>query len=118
MQPMPLHPDAVALNLQPRQRRRVYLWLAEAPAGRSVKHLLGELDIAEPELRETLRNLAAAGLAGRIRGAGRAVPLEGGEPKTPGAAEFSDMPRAASCPACTGRRWRPPSVVIASRECQ
>jgi hypothetical protein len=95
MQPMPLHPDAAALNLQPRQRRRVYLWLAEAPAGRSVKHLLGELDIAEPELRETLRKLDTAGLARRIKGAWMAVPLEAAEPKIPIAAEVSDMPRAA-----------------------
>ena len=93
---MPLHPDAAALNLQPRQRRRVYMWLAEAPAGRSVKHLLGELDIAEPELRETLRKLDAAGLARRIKGAWMAVPLEGAEPKIPVAAEVADMPRAAS----------------------
>jgi predicted ArsR family transcriptional regulator len=93
---MPLHPDAAALNLQPRQRRRVYMRLAEAPAGRSVKHLLGELDIAEPELRETLRKLDAAGLARRIKGAWMAVALEDAEPKIPVAAEVSDMPRPAS----------------------
>jgi len=72
------------------------MWLAEARAGRSVKHLLGELDIAEPELRETLRKLDAAGLARRIKGAWIAVPLEGAEPKIPVAAEVSDTPRAAS----------------------
>jgi DNA-binding transcriptional ArsR family regulator len=93
---MPLHPDAAALNLQPRQRRRVYMWLAEAPAGRSVKHLLGELDIAEPELRETLRKLDAAGLARRSKGTWMAVALEDAEPKIPVAAEVSGMPRAAS----------------------
>ena len=80
---MPPRPDAATLNLQPRQRRRVYMWLAEAPAGRSVNHLLGELDIAEPELRETLRKLDAAGLARRIKGAWTAVPLNVGEPKSP-----------------------------------
>jgi hypothetical protein len=93
---MPSTPDAAVLNLQPRQRRRVYTWLAEAPAGRSVKHLLGELDIAEPDLRETLRKLDAAGLARRVKGTWMAVPLEGAEPKIPVAAEVSDMPRAAS----------------------
>ena len=93
---MPLTPDAATLNLQPRQRRRVYLWLAEAPAARSVKHLLGELDIAEPELRETLRKLDAAGLARRVKGTWMAVPLEGADPKIPVASEVSDMPRAAS----------------------
>ena len=93
---MPPRPDAARLNLQPRQRRRVYMWLAEAPAGRSVKHLLGELDIDELELRETLRKLDAAGLARRVKGAWMAVPLEGAEPEIPVAAEVSDMPRVAS----------------------
>ena len=93
---MPPTPDAAALNRQPRQRRRVYMLLAEAPAGRSVKHLLGERDLAEPELREALRKLDAAGLARRIKGAWTAIPLEGAEPKIPVAAEVSDEPRAAS----------------------
>jgi hypothetical protein len=92
---MPLTPDAATLNIQPRQRRRVYLWLAEAPAARSVKHLLGELDIAEPELRETLRKLDAAGLARRIKGAWMAVPLEGATPNIPVAAERSNVPHGA-----------------------
>jgi hypothetical protein len=93
---MPPRPDAATLNLQPRQRRNVYLWLAEAaPAGRSVKHLLGELHIAEPELRETLRKLDAAGLARRIKGTWTAVPLEGSDPGIPVASEASDMPRAS-----------------------
>ena len=39
------------------------MWLAAEPEGRSVKRLLEELDIPEPELRETLRKLNAAGLA-------------------------------------------------------
>ena len=80
---MPLRATAVTLNLQPRQRRSVYMWLADAPDGSSVKHLLGELNIAEPELRETLRKLDAAGLARRIKGTWMAVPLEGSEPTTP-----------------------------------
>jgi hypothetical protein len=96
MHPMPPTPDAVTLNLQPRQRRRVYMWLAEAPAGRSLKQLLAELDIAEPDLRETLRKLDVAGLARRIKGTWTAVPLEDAEPKIPVAADVSDMPRAAS----------------------
>jgi hypothetical protein len=84
--------DAATLNRQPRQRRRVYMWLAEAPAGRSVKHLLGELEIAEPELRETLRKLDAAGLARRVKGTWMAVPLEGADPQIPVAAsEVSDI---------------------------
>jgi hypothetical protein len=69
-------PDAAALNVQPRQRRIVYEDLAKVPAGRSVKDLLGEVDIPERDLRETLRKLDAAGLAQRIKGVWRAVPLE------------------------------------------
>lgn len=84
---MPPRADAATLNLQPRQRRSVYMWLADAPDGRSVKHLLGELDVPEPELRETLRKLDAAGLARRIKGTWMAVPLEGAEPKVPVASD-------------------------------
>jgi predicted ArsR family transcriptional regulator len=69
--------DAATLNVQPRQRRSVYMWLAEAPTGRSVKDLLAELDIPEPELRETLRKLDAAGLVQRTKGTWRAIPLDG-----------------------------------------
>jgi DNA-binding Lrp family transcriptional regulator len=69
--------DATTLNVQPRQRRRVYEWLAADPEGRSVKRLLDELDIPEPELRETLRKLNAAGLARRTKATWVAVPLEG-----------------------------------------
>ena len=32
---MPLRANAATLNLQPRQRRSVYMWLAEEPSGRS-----------------------------------------------------------------------------------
>jgi len=68
--------DAATLNIQPRQRRDVYTWLAGAEAGRSVKHLLTDLDIPEAELRETLRKLEAAGLAQRTRATWTAVPLQ------------------------------------------
>jgi predicted ArsR family transcriptional regulator len=68
--------DAATLNVQPRQRRDVYKYLAGVEAGRSVKHLLDDLDIPEAELRETLRKLEAAGLAQRTRAAWTAVPLE------------------------------------------
>jgi hypothetical protein len=84
---MPLRADAATLNIQPRQRRSVYRWLAEEPEGRSVKHLLGERDIDEPELRETLRKLDAAGLARRVRGTWMAVPLEDSDPKIPVASD-------------------------------
>ena len=70
---------AATLNVQPRQRRSVYMWLAAAPGGRSVKVLLEELDIPEVELRETLRKLDAAGLARRVKGTWVAVPLEGSD---------------------------------------
>ena len=69
--------DAATLNVQPRQRRYVYTWLAGVDSGRSVKHLLDDLDIPEAELRETLRKLEAAGLARRTRATWMAVPLEG-----------------------------------------
>ena len=72
--------DAATLNVQPRQRRTVYLCLAAAPDGRTVKHLLDDLDITEQDLRETLRKLDAAGLAQRHRATWTAVPLEASEP--------------------------------------
>ena len=67
---------SVALNVQPRQRRTVYEGLAKAPAGRSVKDLLGEFDISESDMRETLRKLDAAGLAQRVKGVWTAVSVE------------------------------------------
>jgi hypothetical protein len=57
------------------------MWLAGSPTGRSVKDMLDELDIPEVELRETLRKLAAAGLARRTRAVWVAVPLEGSDPE-------------------------------------
>ena len=74
--------DAATLNVQPRQRRYVYTWLAGAETGRSVKHLLDDLDIPEIQLRETLRKLEAAGLARRSRATWMAVPLEDAHPET------------------------------------
>ena len=68
--------DSAALNVQPRQRRQVYEGLAQVPDGCSVKDLLRDMDIPEPDLRETLRKLDDAGLAQRIKGTWRAVPLE------------------------------------------
>ena len=84
---MPLRADAATLNIQPRQRRSVYMWLAEESEGRSVKHLLDERDINELELRETLRKLDAAGLARRVKGTWMAVPLEDSDPKIPVASD-------------------------------
>jgi hypothetical protein len=69
-------PDSSALNVQPRQRRQVYEGLARAPAGRSVKELLSDFDMHESDLRESLGKLDSAGLAERIKGTWRAVPLE------------------------------------------
>jgi hypothetical protein len=69
-------PDSAALNVQPQQRRQVYERLSKAPDGRSVKELLSDLDMGESDLRESLRKLDSAGLAQRIKGGWRAVPLE------------------------------------------
>jgi DNA-binding GntR family transcriptional regulator len=80
---MASQPDLAALNVQPRQRRRIYEGLAKVPAGLSVKDLLREFDVPESDLRETLRKLDAAGLAQRIRGTWRAVPLEDAEQAEP-----------------------------------
>jgi hypothetical protein len=84
--------DPATLNVQPRQRRTVYLRLAEAPDGRSVKHLLDELDIPEPELRETLRKLDAAGLARRTKGLWTAVPLETADEEVRAPSSATDGP--------------------------
>jgi hypothetical protein len=71
--------NSATLNVQPRQRRVVYEGLAKMPEGRSVKDLLGDFEIPESELRETLRKLDEAGLARRMRGTWSAVPLESAE---------------------------------------
>ena len=72
--------DAAALNAQPRLRRTVYAGLASAPTGLSVKSLLEELDMPEPDVRQSLRKLDAAGLARRTKATWFAVPLD--EPHT------------------------------------
>jgi DNA-binding transcriptional ArsR family regulator len=77
---MPPRADSATLNVQPRQRRDVYERLAAVPDGISVKDLLRRFDIPESELRETLRRLDAAGLARRLKGTWRAVPLDTVEP--------------------------------------
>jgi hypothetical protein len=71
--------DSATLNVQPRLRRVVYESLAKLPEGRSVKDLLGDSGMPETELRETLRKLDEAGLARRVKGTWRAVPLETAE---------------------------------------
>jgi hypothetical protein len=76
--------DTATLNVQPRQRRQVYEELAKVPEGRSVKELLLERNIPETDLRETLRKLDAAGLAQRIKGTWRAIPLEAAQPNVQG----------------------------------
>ena len=73
--------DSSTLNIQPRQRRMVYEDLAKEPSGRSVKDLLRDGDIPEVDLRETLRKLDSAGLARRIKGTWRAIPLQGADPR-------------------------------------
>jgi predicted transcriptional regulator len=77
---MAQHADSSTLNVQPRQRRMVYEDLAKEPAGRSVKELLRHGDIPESDLRETLRKLDSAGLAQRVKGTWRAIPLEEADP--------------------------------------
>ena len=74
---MPPRVDPALLNVQPRQRREVYERLSALSEGRSVKELLDDLSISEPELRETLRKLDEAGLARREKARWSAVPLEG-----------------------------------------
>jgi predicted ArsR family transcriptional regulator len=73
---MPPRADSATLNVQPRQRRAVYVALARQPAGRSVRELLDDCQIPESELRETLRKLDRAGLARRSNRTWEAIPLE------------------------------------------
>ena len=72
--------DASTLNVQPRQRRMIYEALASEPAGLSVKDLLRDGDIPESDLRETLRKLDSAGLAERVKGTWRAIPIQAAVP--------------------------------------
>jgi DNA-binding transcriptional ArsR family regulator len=83
---MPAVVDSALLNVQPRQRRTVYDALAKAPEGRSVKELLAEVEMSEPNLRESLRKLDAAGLVMRVGRLWTAVRIDGGDPP-PSAAE-------------------------------
>jgi DNA-binding Lrp family transcriptional regulator len=69
--------DASTLDRQPRARRHVYELLADDPEGRSMKELLREAGVPEPELRETMRKLEAAGLVRRSRAVWTAVPVNG-----------------------------------------
>jgi hypothetical protein len=87
--------DSAALNVQPRQRRQVYESLAKTPAGCSVKDLLRDFDMQESDLRESLRKLDSAGLAQRIKGNWRAVPLEGGSVGEPAVDDGVPAPRAS-----------------------
>jgi predicted transcriptional regulator len=77
---MAQHANFSTLNVQPRQRRMVYEDLAKEPSGRSVKELLRDGNIPEDDLRETLRKLDSAGLAQRVNGTWRAIPLQGADP--------------------------------------
>ena len=74
--------NAATLNVQPQQRRGVYEALAMLAPGRSVKDLLRELEMPEPELREALRKLDSAGLVQRIKGIWSAVPLDTSDPES------------------------------------
>jgi len=91
---MPPSADAATLNVQPRQRRDVYERLAALPTGGSVKDLLLELEIPEPELREALRKLDAAGLVRRMKGTWSAVPLETAEPEPRSTPEAPAQPES------------------------
>ena len=77
---MPPGADSALLNVQPRQRRSVYEALAKTPDGLSVKELLAEVEMSEPNLRESLRKLAAAGLVLRVGRLWTAVRLDGEDP--------------------------------------
>jgi DNA-binding IclR family transcriptional regulator len=66
--------------------------LAAEPAGLSVKHLSDELDIPNPELRQTQRKLDAAGLARRTKGTWLSVPLEASDPELRASKTATDIP--------------------------
>jgi DNA-binding transcriptional ArsR family regulator len=77
---MPVVADPALLNVQPRQRRSVYEALARTPDGLSVKELLADVEMPEPNLRESLRKLDAAGLVMRVGRLWTAVPLDADDP--------------------------------------
>jgi predicted transcriptional regulator len=68
------------LNVQPRQRRSVYEALAKAPDGLSTKDLIADVEMSEPELRQSLRKLDQAGLVMRVGRLWTAVRLDGEDP--------------------------------------
>jgi DNA-binding transcriptional ArsR family regulator len=74
---MPPVADSAKLNVQPRQRRSVYEALAKTPDGLSVKELLADVEMSEPNLRESLRKLDAAGLVMRVGRLWTAVRIDG-----------------------------------------
>jgi len=63
-----------------RQRRSVYEALAKTPDGLSTKDLLADVEMSEPNLRESLRKLDAAGLIMRVGRLWTAVPLGAEDP--------------------------------------
>ena len=74
-------PSAATLNVQPRQRRDATK--ASPAAHRPVREgPVGVLDVPEPELRDALRKLDAAGLVQRIKGTWSAVPMDGDKPES------------------------------------
>ena len=77
---MPPVADSAMLNVQPRQRRRVYEALARTPDGLSVRDLLADVEMSEPNLRESLRKLNAAGLVLRVGHLWTAVRIDGDDP--------------------------------------
>jgi DNA-binding transcriptional ArsR family regulator len=79
---MPPIAGSATLNVQPRQRRSVYEALAKVPEGRSVKDLLADVEMSEPNLRESLRKLDAAGLVMRAGRLWTAVRIDGEDPQS------------------------------------
>jgi DNA-binding transcriptional ArsR family regulator len=77
---MPPVADSALLNVQPRQRRSVYEALARVPDGLSTKDLLADVEMSEPELRQSLRKLDQAGLVMRVGRLWTAVRLDGDDP--------------------------------------
>jgi hypothetical protein len=53
--------------------------LVKTPEGRSAKDLVLDFGIPEADLRETLRKLDDAGLAQRVKGVWKAVPIHTAE---------------------------------------
>jgi len=79
---MPPAASASTLNVQPQRRRAVYQALAKVSDGRSVKDLVGDVEMSELDLRQSLHKLVDAGLACRAGRLWRAVPLEMDDPRS------------------------------------